>query len=175
MDSIQSQIRKLAVSVNNQQRLLEQKERDSRANNMVVFGLEESSDIGQYEDTLAVINNFLENKLEITSIKAVKARRLGRRSTSTARVRPILTTFQSTYEKAAVFAKRSRLSGTKIYIKNDLTKEQVQMEKRLYNIRKELLQHPDFKEKRVSVYRNKIWVDSSPITEDMLRSAGISQ
>ena len=78
---------------------------------MVVIGLEESSDIGQYEDTLAVINNFFETKLEITFTKAMKARRLGRRSTSTA---TILTTFQSTYEKTAVFAKRLRLSGTMI-------------------------------------------------------------
>ena len=42
IDSIQSQIGQLADLVNNQQRLLEQKERENRANNMVVLGIEES-------------------------------------------------------------------------------------------------------------------------------------
>ena len=119
IESFQNQIRQLADSVNNQQRLLEQKERESSANNMVVLGIEESRDINKNEDTLAVINDFLETKLEITSIKAVGARKLGRRNELTTIARPILIIIQSTNEKTAVSVRILKLAGTNIFIKYD--------------------------------------------------------
>ena len=42
-------------------------------NNMVVIGLEEKVDTEESENTLDLINEFLESKLEVTSIKAVQA------------------------------------------------------------------------------------------------------
>ena len=91
----------------------------------MVLGIEESRDINKNEDMLVVIDDFLETKLEITSIKAVQARRIGKRNELTTRARPILTTFQSTEEKTTVSAKRSKLAGTNIFIKNDLTRATV--------------------------------------------------
>ena len=78
--TIQTQIRQLETSVSNHQRLFERKERESRENNMVVIGIEESLDSEESKTTLNVINEFLESKMKITSIKAVQARRLGRRN-----------------------------------------------------------------------------------------------
>ena len=62
---------------------------------MVVIGLEENVDTEESENTLDLINEFLESKLKITSIKAVQARRLGRRKQLESKPRPILTIFQS--------------------------------------------------------------------------------
>jgi len=71
--AIQTQIKQLENSVSNHQRLLEKKERESRENNMVVFGIEEKLDSEERENTLDLINEFLESKLKTTSIKAVQA------------------------------------------------------------------------------------------------------
>ena len=61
-----------------------------------------------------------------------------------------------------------------MFINNDLTREQMQAEKQLRETKKKILQHPDYKGKKITIYRNRICVDHSPITEDMLRSAGVS-
>ena len=146
---------------------------------MVVIGIEESLDSEESETTLNVINEFLESKMKITSVKAVQARRLGRRnphqSQATPKSRPILAIFQNVNEKRAVIAKRAALAGTRVFLKDDLTKEQLQAERQLLNTRKKLLQHPNFQGKKITVYRNKLWVNRAPISEDMLRTAGISQ
>ena len=47
---------------------------------MVVIGLEENVDTEESENTLDLINEFLESILKFTAIKAVQARRLGRKS-----------------------------------------------------------------------------------------------
>jgi len=78
--AIQTEIKQLENSVSNHQRLLEKKEGESRENNMVVFRIEEKLDSEERENTLDLINEFLESKLKTTSIKAVQARRLGRRT-----------------------------------------------------------------------------------------------
>ena len=173
--AIQTQIKQIEDSVSNHQRLWEKKERESRKNNMVVIGLEENVDTEENENTLDLINEFLESKLKITSIKAVQARRLGRRKQLESKLRPILTIFLSLNDKRTVIAKRTSLAGTKVFLKDDLTKEQLQVERQLQETRKKLLQHPDFRGKKITVYRNKIWVNHSPITSDMIRTAGISQ
>ena len=108
-----------------------------------------------------VINEFLESKMKITSVKAAQARRLGRRnphqSQATPKSRPILAIFQNINEKRAVIAKRAALAGTRVFLKDDLTKEQLQAERQLLNTRKKLLQHPNFQGKKITVYRNKLW------------------
>ena len=70
-----------------------------------------------------------------------------------------------------VLAKRSLLAGSIVFINNDLTKEQMQAEKQLREIKKKLLQ---LQGKKGSIYRDKIWVNRSPVSEDMLHAAGIS-
>ena len=137
---------------------------------MVFVSLDESDN----EETPTVVNNFLETKIELSSINIVKARRLGKRQAAPSKPRPILVTFHLHKEKGSVLAKKSSLAGTKVFINNDLTREQMQAEKQLRETKKKILQHPDYKGKKITIYRNRICVDHSPITEDMLRSAGVS-
>ena len=109
--TIQTQIRQLETSVSNHQRLFERKERESRENNMVVIGIEESLDSEESETTLNIINEFLESKMKITSVKAVQARRLGRRNThqsqATPKSRPILAIFSKYKRKKSSNSKKS--------------------------------------------------------------------
>ena len=130
---------------------------------MVVFGIEEKLDSEERENTLDLINEFLESKLKTTSIRAVQALRLGG-TQAPSKPRPILTIFQNANDKRAVTAKRAALAGTRIFLKDDLTNEQLQVETQLQNTRKKLLQHPDFGGKKITVYRNKVWVNRSLMT-----------
>ena len=90
-------------------------------------GLDESDN----EDTPTVVNNFLETKVELSSMNMVKAQRLGKRQAVPSKPMPILVTFHSHKEKGSVLAKKSSLAGTKVFINNDLTREQMQAEKQL--------------------------------------------
>ena len=94
--------------MSNHQRLLEKeeresRERESRENNMVVLGIEESLDSEESENTLNIVNEFLESKMNITFVKAVQARRLGgknpRHTQAPSRHRPILVIFQNAKEQ----------------------------------------------------------------------------
>ena len=62
-----------------------------------------------------------------------------------------------------------------MYVNNDLTKEQRQSKRKLREPKKKLTEHPDFIGKKVSIFRNKIYVDHSPVSVEILQSAGISQ
>ena len=67
----------------------------------------------------------------------------------------------------------SKLAGTQIYINFDLTKQQMNEEKQLREARRKLKQFEKFKNKQISIFHNKLYVDRSPITPDQLRAAGI--
>ena len=133
MESMQSQIKQLADSVNNHQKVLELKERANRANNLVFIGIQEAQ---LNEDTSTIVKEFLEFRMGITSVKIAQACRLGRRQPSTQKSRPILATFHSQSNKSQVLSKRASLAGIKVFINNDLTKEQMQEEKRLRETKK---------------------------------------
>ena len=169
---MQSQINQITEVMNTQQRVLELKEREKRANNLVVVGLDEDE---ENEDTPTLLSEFLCTKMELTSVNITQARRLGKKARENNKPRPILMTLGSHLDKTTVTANRAKLSGTRVYINNDLTKEQRQTERKLRETKKKLTQHPDFRGKKVSIFRNKLWVDRSLVTEETLRSAGISQ
>ena len=170
-ESMQSQIKKLTDTVNNYQRVLELKERANRANNIVITGIQEAL---PNEDTPTIVSEFLNSRMGITSIKISQARRLGRSQLSTHKPRPILATFHSHSDKSQVLSKRASLAGSKIFINHDLTKEQMEEEKKLREAKKKLALNPQFQGKKTSIYRNKLWVDRSPIPDGTLRAAGIS-
>ena len=75
VESMQSQIKQLTDTVNNHQRVLEFKERANRANNIVITGIQEAQ---PNEDTSTIVSEFLNSRMDITSIKISQARRLGR-------------------------------------------------------------------------------------------------
>jgi len=61
-----SQLQQVTLSLQNQQKLLEMKERENRANNLVITGIQESS--SEAENTMDVVTTFLSNKLGLTDI-----------------------------------------------------------------------------------------------------------
>ena len=152
MQSIQFQINHLADSGNKHQRLIESKERANRINNLVFIGLEEERDENTTE---TMVKDLLRSKMNLDNICLVKAHRIGKRRTvSQTKNRPILVTFQSKSDKGAVLLKQTSLAGTKIYINNDLTREQLQTEKQLRDRKKKMIKHPEFKNKLYTVTKS---------------------
>lgn len=68
--TLKSQLQQVTLSLQNQQKLLEMKERENRANNLVNTGIQESST--EAENTMDVVTTFLSNKLGLTDITIVK-------------------------------------------------------------------------------------------------------
>lgn len=93
-------------------------EQYTRKNNLRIYGVPENSN----EDVEAVFVNTLSTKLNIDiSPEYIEiCHRVGRRSEAV--VRPIIVKFASYKYKSLVYRHRSRLKGTKIVIKEDLTK-----------------------------------------------------
>lgn len=104
LTKLQSEVKLLTETVENHQKLLEQKDRESRANNIIILGLEEDE---QEEDTetLSKVNNFIETKLGLTPNRIIRAHRLGKRRKTPSKPRPVLVSFQSSRDKASVMAK----------------------------------------------------------------------
>jgi len=169
--TLKSQLQQVTLSLQNQQKLLEMKERENRANNLVITGIQESS--SEAENTMDVVTTFLSNKLGLTDITIAKTRRLGKKQAQ--RTRPIVLTLDSSTTKKKILAKRVALAGSKIYINPDLTNEQRQAEKRLRDLKKQLLQHPDYQNKKVSIYRGKLHVDRIPISSPELQAAAVME
>jgi len=169
--TLKSQLQQVTLSLQNQQKLLEMKERENRANNLVITGIQESS--SEAENTMDVVTTFLSNKLGLTDITIAKTRRLGKKQAQT--TRPIVLTLDLSTTKRKILAKRVALAGSKIYINPDLTTEQRQAEKRLRDLKKQLLQHPDYRNKKVSIYRGKLHVDRIPISSPELQAAGVME
>ena len=168
---IKSQITELTTSVQNHQKLLEIKERADRASNLVIVGLKESS---TEENSSTAVKDLLREKLDIASVSIIQARRLGKiqQTSNNNKHRPILVTFANPAERKQVLSNRSKLAGTKIYINFDLTKEQMNEEKRLREIRRKLKQLDEFKNKQITIFRNQLYVNRSLITPDQLQAAG---
>ena len=169
--SLKTQLEQVTESLKNQQKLLESKERENRSNNLIITGIQESST--ETENTTDVVTTFLSDDLGLTDIAIVKTRRLGKKQAQ--RARPILLTLDSSTTKGIILAKRVALAGSKIYINPDLTKEQRQAEKRLRDLKKQLIQLPEYRNKRVSIYRGKLHVDRIPVSSAELQAAGISE
>ena len=145
LKDMQSQINQITEVMNTQQWILELKEREKRANNLVVVGLNEDE---ENEDIPTLLSEFLCTKMKLTSVNITQARRLGKKARENNKPRPILMTLGSHLDKTTVTANRSKLSGTRVYINNDLTKEQRQTERKLRETKKKLTQHPDFRGKK---------------------------
>ena len=60
LSTLQSELNVLSKSVSNHQKILEQNERETRANNIVIIGLKETED--ENEDTIEKVNKIMEEK-----------------------------------------------------------------------------------------------------------------
>ena len=163
----QSQMEQISATLNDHQKLLEMKERESRAKNLVIVGIpEERNEVVQ-----DVTNQFLNERLGLnceTSI--IEVRRLGKKLPNRDRPRPILISLNSPVAKRSILAKRSSLAGSNVYINHDLTRDQMKLERELRETKKRLLQLPAYTGKKVYIYQGKLHMDHKPIPETDLHT-----
>lgn len=98
---------------------LERMEARERENNIIFRGVEETQ---EQENTNEVVRNVIGNKMECANFKIGNAVRLGRKEEG--RIRPILVKAENKEEKTRIFRMRTKLKGTKIYVEDDLAREE---------------------------------------------------
>ena len=140
-------------------------ERTNRAKNLVVVGLQENVDDENIADR---IQELFADKLELQDVAIANSRRLGQRKQNGSR--PILVQLESANDKRKILQRRRSLAGSNIYINNDLTPEQQQVERKLRQVAKKLRESPENAGKKVTVYRGKVHIDRKPIPEALLQS-----
>ena len=165
--SIQSQVNELSRTVTNQQHVIEMNERAKRERNILIVGLKENS-----ESTEELVKTLLESQLGLCDVRFSNAKRLGRGSPS--RPSPVLVSFESMVDKRKVMKAKRKLMGSDVYINNDLTKKQLQVERELKKQKQFLIKHHDYKEKRITIYKGKLWADRQLVTDSDLQKAGFS-
>ena len=127
---------------------------------MIIVGPNESE-----MNTETTLMSFFEDKLNISPPPITYTKRLGRKNEESVYSRPLLVAFKTLEDKKLVMKRKKILAGTRIYINNDLTKEQMAQERKLREKRRQLKSHPSFKEKNIQIYKGELWVDGNIINE----------
>ena len=84
----------------------------------------------------------------------------------------ILVKFPSMSIKSRVMKCHSKLALTRLFINNNLTKEQKAKEKYLRDLKEKKLQSlPNYKDKKITIWRGKICIDGSPAHTSVLNEA----
>ena len=105
-------------------------ERNKRALNLIIFGLKEEVD----EDTLALAQTKLHNRLQIETVCLTEATRLGKLTENKGRL--IRIKVSSTDHKHDILSKTSSLKGTGIFINEDLIPEdQAELRKEVQKVK----------------------------------------
>jgi len=105
-------------------------ERNKRALNLIIFGLKEEED----EDTLAIAQTELYNRLQIETTCLTEATRLGKLTENKGRL--IRVKVSSTDQKHDILSKTSSLKGTGIFINEDLIPEdQAELRKEVQKVK----------------------------------------
>ena len=124
------------------------------------------------EDVASTVKELLRTKLDLEDVDISVAKRLGRKvSNHSGNSRLILVKFPSLATKARVMKCRSKLAGTRVFINNDLTKDQKAKEKHLRDLKRKLQSLPNYKEKRITIWRGKICIDGNPAPSSVLNEA----
>jgi len=100
LEGIHWEINLLTFSIRNQQKFLNNKERENRMNNLVIVGLKEEDD---NEDVMAVTSSMFASKLGLDNVSIAMAKRLGK---SANKKRPILVTFSTQLDRKEVLENR---------------------------------------------------------------------
>jgi len=169
-DSIETQVAHLTRTITKQQKIIEMNEREKREKNVIITGVHEN----QHENTARVVRELIQTKLE-ENVDVSVCKRLGKYEQNRFRPRPILVVLESMEEKRRIMKSRSKLAGTNIFLNNDLTKDQMEREKKLRKLKNDLISHQNFKDKRITIFRDKLYADKQPITEDEIYAASLSQ
>ena len=105
-------------------------ERNKRTLNLIIFGLNEEED----EDTLALVQTELHNRLQIETVCLTEATRLGKLTENKGRL--IRIKVSSTDHKHNILSKTSSLKGTGIFINEDLIPEdQAELRKEVQKVK----------------------------------------
>ena len=113
LNKIHTQIKEITSSLSNHQKIIEQKDRIDRANNLIVSGISENS---EQEETPLIISDLLSSKLGLSNISISQARRLGKHKEAQNKPRPILITLPKSHDRSSVISNRSKLAGSDIYV-----------------------------------------------------------
>ena len=66
------------------------------------------------------------------------------------------------------------LAGSRNFINNDLSPDQQAKERELRKKKQFLIKYPNYKDKKITIYRGKLWADRQSISDTELQSAGYS-
>ena len=165
---MQTQVAEISVAVTNQQKFIERNDRERRDKNVVIIGLTEEDS----ERTETLVSDLFENRLSLSNVSVHKVTRLGKKNGEIKSSRPVLVTFESIEDKRKVLSAKSKLSGSKVFINNDMTKDQQNIERELRKKKEFLIKHPQYKTKRVTIYKGKLWADRIMVTDEDIHSAG---
>ena len=168
MDGIINQVAQLTDTVCAQQKLIESNERERKERNIIVWGISECS-----SDPSTLIKDLCKSKLGISDDGICTCKRLGKQKSGSSHPRPILVAFDSVERKQIVMRNRTKLAGTNIFLNYDLTKEQMQKEKELRAIKRMMMKDENFKQKKITIFRGKLWANKELVSETDLQSAGI--
>ena len=157
---IEKMVDQLTKTIEKQQKIIENAERKKREQNVIIVGLNESE-----MNTETMLMPFFEDKLNISPPPITYTKRLGRKNEESVYPRPLLVAFKTLEDKKLVMKRTKILAGTRIYINNDLTKEQMAQERKLRGKRRQLKSHPSFKEKKIQIYKGELWADGNIINE----------
>ena len=170
--SIQAQVEEISAVVSSQKHIIERSDREKREKNVVIIGLQEG--VKQPE---AEVRDLFETKLNLGNIKPVSVKRLGLMDRANGKSRPVLVVLESVEDKHRVMKAKANLKevASNIYINNDLTREQREIERDLRRKKQLLIKLPEYKGKHITVYKGRLWVDRVAVSERDLISAGLSQ
>ena len=168
-ENMQTQVAEISAAVRNQQKFIEKNDRERRDKNVVIIGLTEEDS----ERTETLVSDLFENRLSLSNVSVHKVTRLGKKNGERkSPPRPVLVTFESIEDKRKVLSAKSKLSGSKVFINNDMTKDQQNTERELRKKKQFLIKHPQYKTKRVTIYKGKLWADRIMVTDEDIHSAG---
>ena len=136
---------------------------------MIIMGVKESD-----VDTEVSVKDLITTKLNMNDVEITNARRLGKRNETRKYPRPVLVVFDSLESKRKVMRNRTKLLGSKIYINNDLTLDQRKKEKELRKKKQFLIKHELYRNKNITIYKEKLWADRVQVTDTELETAGFS-
>ena len=118
VDWLESEVRYLKEKTSVLEKKIEDQNRYSRRENIIIKGVPES----EGEDCLTVINGIF-TKLGVGPFQLQRFHRLGLKKDNAQRSRPLIVRFLSFQDKLTVLRKRGQLRGTQIYFQDDMSKE----------------------------------------------------
>lgn len=116
-------LRKELKSVKNQIQRMERKDREKK---IVIKGMEENE---SGEKTGEIVEEMLKKDLNLSGIRIGKTERIGAKVRG--RIRPILVELERMDDKINVMKSKKKLKGTRIYLDDDMTREERERKKKL--------------------------------------------